>query len=63
MATDAERYQYLKDYCYKPKYPNSDLDHAMHLSFTVSGVWVDNMNPEVLDSLIDVEIEKLKRPK
>ena len=58
MATDAERYQYLREYCYSVKYPNSEFDYAMHLSFTVSGIWADNTNPQVLDSLIDVEIEK-----
>lgn len=58
MATDAERYQYLRKYCYNLKYPYSDWDQSMHLSFTVSGVWADNMDPAVLDSLIDLEIEK-----
>ena len=53
LKTDAERYRYLRNYCYKLKYPNSDIDRAMELNFVVSGVWADNKNPEVLDGLID----------
>lgn len=63
IITDADRYQYLRENCYKAKYPNSEFDYAMHLSFTVSGIWADNMNPKVLDSLIDVEIEKKRASK
>ena len=53
LKADAERYKYLRNYCYKLKYPNSDIDRAMELNFVVSGVWADNKNPEVLDGLID----------
>jgi len=53
LKADAERYTYLRNYCYKLKYPNSDIDRAMELNFVVSGVWADNKNPEVLDGLID----------
>ena len=53
LKADAERYKYLRNYCYKLKYPNSDIDRAMELNFVVSGVWSDNKNPEVLDGLID----------
>ena len=50
---NAERYKWLRKNNYLPKYPNSEFDCGMHLSFTVSGVWSDNMNPAVLDSCID----------
>lgn len=60
ILKDARRYQYLRDNCFKPKYPNSEFDHAYHLSFTVSGVWADAANPAVLDSLIDIEMGKKK---
>jgi len=53
LKADAERYKYLRNHCYKLKYPNSDIDRAMELKFVVSGVWADNKNPEVLDGLID----------
>ena len=53
LKADAERYRYLRNHCYKLKYPNSDIDRAMELKFVVSGVWADNKNPEVLDGLID----------
>ena len=53
LKVDAERYKYLRNHCYKLKYPNSDIDRAMELNFVVSGVWADNKNPEVLDGLID----------
>jgi len=53
LKADAERYKYLRNHCYKLKYPNSDIDRAMELNFVVSGVWADNKNPEVLDGLID----------
>jgi hypothetical protein len=53
LKADAKRYKYLRNHCYKLKYPNSDIDRAMELNFVVSGVWSDNKNPEVLDGLID----------
>jgi len=53
LKADAERYKYLRNHCYKLKYPNSDIDRAMELNFVVSGVWADNKNLEVLDGLID----------
>ena len=53
LKADAKRYRYLRNHCYKLKYPNSDIDRAMELNFVVSGVWADNKNPEVLDGLID----------
>ena len=51
---DAERYRYLRNNCYKQKWPNNEIDRAMHLSFTVSGIWSDNLDPAVLDGCIDV---------
>jgi hypothetical protein len=56
LKADAKRYRYLRNHCYKLKYPNSDIDRAMELNFVVSGVWADNKNLEVLDGLIDEKI-------
>jgi hypothetical protein len=56
LKADAERYRYLRNHCYKLKYPNSEIDRAMELKFVVSGVWSDNKKPEVLDGLIDEKI-------
>ena len=53
LKADAERYKYLRNHCYKLKYPNSEIDKAMELNFVVSGVWSDKQNPKVLDGLID----------
>ena len=50
---DAERYRWLRTNCYKQKWPNNEYDSAMHLSFTVSGIWSDNLDPAVLDGCID----------
>lgn len=60
-SKDALRYKYLREYCYRPKYPNSDIDYAMHVTYTVSGVWANCSDPKVLDSLIDTEIERLSK--
>jgi hypothetical protein len=54
---DAERYRYLRNHCYKPKWPNNEFDPAMHLSYTVSGIWSDNLDPAVLDGCIDAARE------
>ena len=50
---DAERYRWLRANCYKPRSPDSEYDNSMQLLFTVSGVWLDNMDPRVLDGCID----------
>ena len=60
-SRDALRYRYLRENCYLPKYPNSDIDYAMHVTYTVSGVWANCSDPKVLDSLIDTEIERLSK--
>jgi hypothetical protein len=60
LQADAERYRWLREHCYKPKWPNNDLDRAMHLSFTVSGIWSDNLDPSVLDGCIDTAREVQK---
>jgi hypothetical protein len=57
LKADAERYRYLRKHCYKQKWPNSEFDRAMHLSFTVSGIWANNHDPEVLDGCIDTARE------
>ena len=60
LKGDAKRYRYLRNHCYKLKYPNSEIDRAMELKFVVSGVWSDNKNPEVLDGLIDFMYKEVK---
>lgn len=57
LKADAERYRYLRIHCYRYKYPNNEHDRAMHLSFTVSGIWANNHDPEVLDGCIDTARE------
>jgi hypothetical protein len=62
LTVDAERYRWLRKNCYRAKYPNSEFDFAMHLSFTVSGVWSNNGDPVVLDACIDTEMQKEPKP-
>ncbi len=62
LRADAERYRWLRKNCYRAKYPNSEFDFAMHLSFTVSGVWSNNRDPAVLDACIDTEMQKEPKP-
>ena len=57
LLADAERYRYLRIHCYRYKWPNNEHDRAMHLSFTVSGIWANNHDPEVLDGCIDTARE------
>jgi hypothetical protein len=57
LKADAERYRYLRIHCYRYKWPNNEHDRAMHLSFTVSGIWANNHDPEVLDGCIDTARE------
>lgn len=60
-SQDALRYRYLREHCYKPKYPGSDVDYSMQVTYTVSGVWANCQDPAVLDSLIDAAIERLSK--
>lgn len=53
LRADAERYRWLRQHHYKPRSANTEYDNSMMLSFHVSGVWSDNMNPRVLDGCID----------
>ena len=62
LRADAERYRWLRKTRYRDKYPNSEFDFAMHLEFTVSGVWSNNRDPAVLDACIDTEIKKEFKP-
>jgi hypothetical protein len=62
LRADAERYRWLRKTCYREKYPYCEFDHAMHLSFTVSGIWSNNRFPAVLDACIDTEMEKEPKP-
>ena len=55
MVADAQRYRYLRNHCYQLRNPKSEFDLTMELKFTVSGIWSDNQNPEVLDKMIDKE--------
>lgn len=57
LKADADRYRYLRIHCYRYKWPNNEHDRAMHLSFTVSGIWANNHDPEVLDGCIDTARE------
>ena len=61
LLADAERYRWLRKNRYTAKYPNSEFDHAMHLSFTVSGVWANAADPRVLDALIDAAIAAARK--
>jgi len=54
---DAERYRYLRNNCYQSKWPNNEYDPTMRLSYTVSGIWSDHLNPAVLDGCIDAARE------
>lgn len=58
LKADALRYRWLRNNKYTAKYPNSEFDYSMHLSFTVSGVWSDAADPAVLDAQIDAAISK-----
>ena len=60
LLADAERYRYLRIHCYRYRWPNNEHDRAMHLSFTVSGIWANNHDPEVLDGCIDTAREEKK---
>ena len=53
LRRDAERYRWLRTNCYSDKYPYSEFDSAMQLSFTVSGIWANNRDPSVLDGCLD----------
>lgn len=53
LRRDAERYRWLRTNCYSDKYPYSEFDSAMQLSFTVSGIWANNRDPAVLDGCLD----------
>jgi hypothetical protein len=57
LKADAERYRYLRIHCYRYRWPNNEHDRAMQLSFTVSGIWANNHDPEVLDGCIDTARE------
>ena len=58
---DAERYRWLRNNKYTAKYPHSEFDYSMHLSFTVSGVWVDAADPRVLDAQIDAAVASARK--
>ena len=60
LRKDAARYRYLRDHRYVARYPNSEYDFSMHIRYVVSGVWSNCADPAVLDSLIDIDIEKLQ---
>jgi hypothetical protein len=49
LRLDAERYRYLRIRCYRYAWPNDEHGRTMHLSFTVSGIWPDNHDPQMLD--------------
>lgn len=57
ILKNADRYSYLRNHCYKHKYPNSEWDNAMQVQFTVSGIWLGNHDPRVLDGCVDTAIQ------
>lgn len=60
LRADAERYRWLRRHHYKHRSPNTEYDNSMLLSFHVSGVWSDNIDPRVLDGCIDAAMQQHK---